>query len=222
MERNERLMLLLGALLIVVVVVGYYFLLLNPLREEYNQRVEEREQKEAQLVQLQQEVQELEAIQRRAPEIERQLLELSKRIPDQAEIPSLLVQVEEISNAAGVTQLSIQPEGLQPPLGGGDFQRIPVTMSFEGTYVQMQDFLRRVQNLARLMTVNEVTYDLAEEGEETTGAAQPRAERLIQVEISAEVYVQPSAGPSGPAPLAPPPVPEPSPTEDTTGETTGV
>lgn len=221
MERNERLMLLLGALLIVVVVVGYYFLLLSPLREEYNQRVEEREQKEAQLAQLQQEVQELEAIQRRAPEIERQLLELSKRIPDQAEIPSLLVQIEEIARASGVTQLSIQPEGLQPPPGGGDFQRIPVTMSFEGTYVQMQDFLRRVQNLARLMTVNEVTYDLAEGGEETT-SAQPGAERLIQVEISAEVYVQPTAGPSGPAPLAAPPLPEPSPTEETdTGETTG-
>lgn len=219
MERNERLMLLIGALLIVVVVVGYYFLLLSPLREEYNQKVEEREGKEAQLAQLQQEVQELEAIQRRAPEIERQLLELSKRIPDQAEVPSLLVQVEEIANAAGVTQLSIQPEGPQPPPGGGDFQRIPVTMSFEGSYVQMQDFLRRSQNLVRLMTVNEVTYELLEAGGEETTSAQPGAERLIQVEISAEVYVQPTAGPSGPAPLAAPPVP--SPTETTTEETTG-
>jgi hypothetical protein len=36
-------------------------------------------------------------------------------------------------------------------------------MSFEGTYEQLQDFLLRVRNLARLVTVNEVNYKPVEE-----------------------------------------------------------
>lgn len=205
MDRNQRLALLLGIFLIVAAIVVYYLLLLGPLREEYGQRLEERENKQAQLAQLQAEVRDLEELQSQAPEIERQFLELSKRLPENAEISTLLVQIQEIANAAGVTQLSIEPGAPEPPPGGGDFQRVPVTMSFEGTYVQMQDFLNRTRNLVRLMSVNEVTYGLAEAEETTAEAtmAQPGVSRALQVEISAEVYVQPTSGPTGLAPSTP-------------------
>ncbi len=221
MERNERLTLLIGIGVLVLVVLGYYFLLLSPLREDYNEAVAERQSKEGQRADLQSQVAALEAIRLRAPEIERQLLELSKRVPSQGEIPSLLVQIEEVANAAGITQIAIQPGSPEPPPGGGDFQRIPVTMSFEGTYVQMQEFLRRVESLARLMSVNEVTYEVLEAEGEGTTTAQPGAGRLVQVEISAEVYVQPSGVPVGPSPLQPPPLPDPGVSEETTGGTTG-
>lgn len=200
MDRNDRSTLILGILIILALVVGYYFLLLGPLRTEYGGRVQERSDKEARLAQLQQEVAQAEEVRRNAPTIERQLLELSKRVPAQPQIPSLVVQVEEVALAAGVTQVLIQPATPEPPPGGGDFSRIPVTMTFEGTYEQLQDFLLRTQNLVRLVTVNEVSYQPAEQ--EAT-EAQLQTETLLQVEIQAEVYAQPSEVPSGPAPLAP-------------------
>lgn len=206
--------LLLGLLILVLLIVGYYFLLLGPLRSEYGDRVQERSDKEAQLAELQQQVNELEEIRDNAPEIERQLLELSKRIPEQPEIPTFVVQIEEIANAANVTQVLIQPGAPEAPPGGGDFQRIPITMSFEGTYEQLQDFLFRSRNLARLVTINEVTYEPVEE--ETVAAAE--VERLLQVEIQAEVYFQPSGESAGPAPGAAPPPPPPE--EVTTPEET--
>ena len=80
----------------------------------------------------------------------------------------------------------------------------------------MQDFLLRVRNMARLVTVNEVTYCRSPEpisgascpvqiepgGEETTGERTTRAnadanadvESLLKVQVVAEVYVQPAAG----------------------------
>lgn len=84
----------------------------------------------------------------------------------------------------------------------------------------MQDFLLRVRNMARLVTVNEVTYCRSPEpisgancpvqidpgGEETTGegttgerttranAGAEDVESLLKVQIVAEVYVQPAAG----------------------------
>ncbi len=202
MGRNDRNVIILGILIILLLVIGYYFLLFSPLRTEFAQRSEERSQKEQELRELDRQVAQLQEVARDAPDLERQLLEYSKRIPPQPEIPTFVVQVEEISQAAGVTQLSIEPGAPEPPPGGGDFSRIPVTMSFEGTYEQLQDFMGRLLDLVRLVTVNEISYTPVEE-ENTT--IDPDVERLLQVEISAEVYFTPGDVPSGQEPAAPEP-----------------
>ena len=221
MDRNDRNILILGILVLILLAVGYYFLLFSPLRQEYLTAFEQRSQKEQQKRQLEQTVAQLENVRRNAPDIERQILEYSKRIPEQDEIPTLLVQIEELARAADVTQFSIEPGAPEAPPGGGDFSRIPITMTFTGRYEQMQDFLLRVRNLARLVTVNELTYcrspepvtdascpvNIEEGGGETTEANRD-VEDQLQVQILAEVYVQPAAGGEGTAPegaAAPPP-----------------
>jgi type IV pilus assembly protein PilO len=226
-SRRDRNVLLLGILVIVLLIVGYYFLFLRPLLNELDERAQERDDKQAQLANLQEEVAQLEAIRREAPEIERQLLELSKRVPTQPELATLVVQIEEIANASGVTQLSIEPGAAEPAPGGGDFTVIPITMTFEGTYEQMQDFLLRTRNLARLVTVRSVTFcrvqPLAEgEAECPAEEAAPEeittveeVEELLQVEIEAEVYFQPSDVPAGTAPTAPTSPETTTPTEET-------
>ncbi len=229
MSRRDRNILLLGLLVILLLVVGYYFLFLRPLLNNLDERAQERSDKQAQLASLQNQVAELEAVRRNAPETERQLLELSKRIPTQPEIPSLVVQIEEIAGASGVTQLSIEPAGVESPPGGGDFSVVPVTMRFQGTYEQMQDFLLRTRNLARLMTVRSVTYcrvgaaggDAAACPTEATGTGETTTiveiEQVLQVEIEAEVYFQPTDVPAGTPPTAPAPPETTTPPEETAG-----
>lgn len=215
MSRNDRNILILGILVILLLVVGFYFLLLGPLMTTLGESAQERDDKEAQLATLRQQVSELQAVRENAPEIERQLLELSKRIPEQPEIPTLVVQIEEVAEASGVTQVSIEPGDSGPPPGGGEFSVLPVTMSFEGTYEELQNFLFRTRNLARLVTVNQISYcridplgteaecpiETATEGGETTVLED--VETQLQVEIEAEVYFQPSEVPEGAAPAAP-------------------
>jgi len=209
-SRNDRNVLILGSLVIVLLIVGFYFLLLSPLLNRLAEADQLREDREAQLAQLEQEVAELEEVRRNSPEIERQLLELSKRIPTQPEIPTLTVQIEEIARDAGVTQISLIPGTPAPPPGGGDFTVQPITMSFEGTYEELQQFLSLTRNLARLVTVNDITYEALQEGTTT----QPEIEQTLQVEIEAEVYFQPTGVSSGAAPTAP------AAAETTTPETT--
>lgn len=226
MSRNDRNMIILGALAIVLLIVGFYFLLLSPLLGRLDEAAQRREANEARLAQLQQEVAELEEVRRNSPEIERQLLELSKRIPTQPEIPTLVIQVEEIARSSRVTQLSIEPGTPGPAPGGGDFSVVPVTMGFQGTYDEMQSFLLRTRNLARLMTVTDVSYCrtpaldqehacAVEVGEVPAEATMmdPSIEALLLVQIDAEVYFQPTEVSSGNAPTAPP-APE-TPTEAT-------
>ncbi len=176
----------------VLLAIAYYFLLFNPLRQEYLARYDERALKEAREAELERTIAQLENVRRDVPDIERQILEYSKRLPTEDEIPTLVVQIEEIAEEADVTQLSIQPDSPEAPPGGGDFSRIPITMSFEGTYEELQDFLLRLRNLTRLVTVNEVTYEEARQGE--TAAVRRGGEDLLTVELLAETYVQPAAG----------------------------
>jgi type IV pilus assembly protein PilO len=222
MSRNDRNILILGILGIVIVVIGFYFLLLSPLLQSLNEQAQAREDKRAQLEQVQQEVNELEEVRRNSPEIQRQLLELSKRIPTQPQIPTLIVQVEEIADASGVTQLSVDPEPPTAPAGGGDYQVVPVTMSFDGTYDQMQDFLLRTRNLTRLVTVTGVDYSVEAGTSEASGETTtlvPGVETLLSVELQADVYFQPEDVPSGAETTAPTPqeTTTPSPPAEGTG-----
>jgi len=214
LSRNDRNLIILGSLAIVLLIVGFYFLLLGPLLGRLDAADQEREDREAKLAQLEQEVAELEEVRRNSPEIERQLLELSKRIPTQPEIPTLSVQIEEIARESGVTQISLIPGTPAPPPGGGDYTVQPITMSFEGTYEELQEFLALTDDLARLVTVNGITYAEVEdlEGEGTT--TQPEIEQMLLVEIEAEVYFQPTEVQSGDSPTAP------TAPETTTEETT--
>jgi type IV pilus assembly protein PilO len=218
---TNRNLLILGALGIVLLIIAYYFLLLSPLLQRLDEQAQAREDKQAQLDQVQQQVNELEDIRRRSPDIERQLLELSKRIPAQPQIPTFVVQAQEIADASGVTQLSVDPEPSIAPAGGGDYREVPVTMQFGATYDEMQDFLFRTRNLARLVTVTKVTYcrpqadtggaavaaenaptcpalPTGDEGETTM--LNPSAETLLDVEIEADVYYQPTDATSGQVP----------------------
>ncbi len=208
MSRNDRNLIILGSLVIVLLIVGFYFLLLGPLLGRLDEADQLRQDREAQLAQLEQEVAELEEVRRNSPEIQRQLLELSKRIPTQPEIPTLVLQIEEIANdpPLQVTQLSIEPGTPTPPPGGGDYSVVPITMRFEGTYEEMQDFLLRTRNLARLMTVTNVSYcripildaehacpvEAAEEAVGEGTMLDPTIDALLLVEIEAEVYFQPT------------------------------
>jgi type IV pilus assembly protein PilO len=211
MNRNDRNILILGILGIVTVVIGFYFLLLSPLLQSLNEQAQAREDKQAQLEQVQQQVNELEEVRRNSPEIERQLLELSKRIPTQPQIPTLVVQVQEIADASGVTQLTVEPGDAAAPAGGGDYRVVPVTMQFNGTYDQMQDFLLRTRNLARLVTITDVSYcrvpviddehscpvEPPDPVEEETTTLAPGVEVPLLVELKADIYFQPEGAPSG-------------------------
>src|SRR5919107_610809 len=214
---TNRNMIILGVLVIVLAIVAYYFLLLNPLLQRLDEQAQARESKQSQLEQVQQQVNELEEVKRQSPDIERQLLELSKRIPAQPQVPTFVVQVQEIADASGATQLTVDPEPSTSPEGGGDYRVVPVTMQFNATYDEMQDFLLRTRNLARLVTVNNVTYcrpeadtgetenaptcpslPTGDAGETTT--LNPSVETVLDVEIEADIYYQPTDATSGQVP----------------------
>ena len=64
---TNRNLLILGTLGIVLLIIIYYFLLLSPLLQRLNEQAQARESKQAQLAQVQQDVNNLEEVRRDSP-----------------------------------------------------------------------------------------------------------------------------------------------------------
>ena len=73
-----------------------------------------------------------------------ELFELSRAMPDRADIPNVLLSLSQISAETGVTFKSITPGS---PVSLGSYQRIPIDLVFEGHFYDLADFLFRLRNL---------------------------------------------------------------------------
>jgi Tfp pilus assembly protein PilO len=136
------------------------------------------------------------------------LFELAKAMPDRDDMPGIILELNATAAAAGVKFKAIAPQSTVVQEG---YRVIPISLTFEGNYYDLTDFLFRMRNLVsvdegklsasgRFFTLD--TLDLHE-------ADLPQIEALLVV--SAYVY-DPNAHSTTPVPLPVPPA--------TTGTTT--
>lgn len=81
------------------------------------------------------------------------LFRLAKAMPDQEDMPGVLLELDAIAASAGVKFVSITPG---PQVSTGVFYSTPITLAFEGNYYDLTDFLFRLRNL---VTVREGELD---------------------------------------------------------------
>ena len=73
-----------------------------------------------------------------------ELFQLSQAMPDAPDMPGLLLQLNDLANAAGITLTSISPLSPQQEAG---YQAIPIRLVFEGDYYRLTDLLYRMRTL---------------------------------------------------------------------------
>jgi Tfp pilus assembly protein PilO len=69
---------------------------------------------------------------------------LTKAIPDRDDMPEIMLELNGIAAAAGVTFVKIQPNPGEP---GSGYTKVPINLTFEGNYFDLTDFLFRLRNL---------------------------------------------------------------------------
>jgi type IV pilus assembly protein PilO len=69
---------------------------------------------------------------------------LAKAMPDSVDMPDLLLELSQLARATGITFDSIAP-GPSVPKGG--YTVIPVTVTFDGNFFNLSDFLYRLRTL---------------------------------------------------------------------------
>jgi Tfp pilus assembly protein PilO len=132
---------------LVALIAAWYFLLISPKRGEVAEVQEEvtveRDTYERNTARLKKLDQERTAAQESVAE----LLKLNKLIPGDNQIPTLIVELQKSANEAGIDFVKIEPD---LAVRVGESTVVPIQMQFEGRFFDVNDFLYRVENYARL------------------------------------------------------------------------
>ena len=128
------------------------------------------------------------------------VFEVSKAMPDTDDMPGIILDLNSVAEATGIRFLSIQPSAPTPKTG---YSAIEITLTFEGNYFDLTDFLFRLRNLVtvrdgrlssagRLFTLDTLSMKEGKNGFPSINAG---------LTVSAYVY----GAPDGTAPIAPAP-----------------
>ncbi|MEW6473289.1 MAG: type 4a pilus biogenesis protein PilO [Actinomycetota bacterium] len=116
---------------------------------------------------------------------EAELARLGRLIPADADIAGAILTLNETAHQARVAWSSFVPSPPTPATGGP--MSIGISMRVSGTFQQIFDYLRRLEQLDRLVVVDSLQLSPGAEGSAGTG---------IQASINARMF---SAGKAGPA-----------------------
>jgi Tfp pilus assembly protein PilO len=72
------------------------------------------------------------------------LFELTKAMPDRDDVPGIILELNSIAQATGVRFKAIAP---QDPVTQEGYRALPISLTFQGNYYDLTDFLFRVRNL---------------------------------------------------------------------------
>lgn len=142
---------------------------------------------------------ELESAKSRSAMTEAQLLKIGTQMPDSPQLPTLIIEMQDIANEAGVDVTNFSPS--QPsPATGGQFTEIPMTVQLTAEWSDFLDYLRRINRTTRLLRVTNVTVNTAASAETTATADQ---EIPLTVSLTMKAYVIGTNGVVGSATATP-------------------
>jgi type IV pilus assembly protein PilO len=72
------------------------------------------------------------------------LFELAKAMPDRDDMPGIILELNSIAQAAGIEFRAIAP---QNQVNGDGYRVLPISLTFQGNYYDLTDFLFRMRNL---------------------------------------------------------------------------
>lgn len=139
---------LLAGLGVVVLVVAWYFLIIGPKRDEVSQADSELQSEKQKYEENSSKIKRIDDERSAAKQTSGELLKLNKLIPVDSQVPSLIVELQQSANEAGIDFMKIEPGDA---VAGGDSNAvIPFELQFQGRFLDVNDFLYRVENYARM------------------------------------------------------------------------
>jgi Tfp pilus assembly protein PilO len=133
------------------------------------------------------------------------LLRLTNGVPENPELPSLIIELQDTAYASGVSLRQITPA---PPsvVEGASYVTIPLGMEAYGTWADTVDFLQRLLEMGRAVRV--VGFNSSLLGETAAEEANIKLPPYYQIKtaVTIETYVIPASGSgTSAAPVPPPP-----------------
>jgi hypothetical protein len=127
---------------------------------------------------------------------------LTKAMPNQTDMPGLLLELARVAHEAGISFDSITPS---EPVAGNGYQKVPVSLVFQGNFFELSDFLFRLRSLVEVRN-NRLRVDgrlFSVDGIDFAQGTEQFPE--IQATVNASAYVYGGAPAAATPPTTPPP-----------------
>lgn len=158
---KRRTIYILAVVALIAVVMAGWFLLISPLRAKIAETNAQVQAQQKNLITARAKLARMEQTRQEAEKNQGRLIELYKMVPSQDELPSLLLQIQDLATESGIEVMSISPS---KGSAGGGFQAITLGLQFSGTYFDVNDFIYRIEQLVagpgRLLAVKDVNLAL--------------------------------------------------------------
>jgi type IV pilus assembly protein PilO len=186
---------ILGVAGLVAIGAGGYFLLWAPVQAEITKLDGKRQQLATELGTVRSQVAELARFQKEVAALQVKLNLLKAKLPTEKETPGLYRTLSEAAQGAGLGVSLFQPREPRPR----DFvSEIPISITAEGGYHQLGQFLEKVAALERVVKVADLKI-----------IGLTRAKSAVRIDLTLATFMYrdaaPAARPGGPAPAAPKP-----------------
>lgn len=145
----NRQTLLLGLLAVVLIVALWWVFLLSPKRAELTEVEAEIDAALTQQATLQARIRTLQEVRNDAPQLEADLVATETIIPTEPALPSAIRMLAQSADDSGVSLVSITPgRPSQVANGPEGLAQIGLAVAMDGSYFQIVDFLRRIEDPA--------------------------------------------------------------------------
>lgn len=152
MKRNQ--LLIIGAALLAIVLV-WYFLLYAPLGDDLSSAQAQTATEQKKTDDLQAQLSQLQSQAKNSTQAQALLRKLDAAVPEQPDLAEFIIQANEIATESGISFLSISPS--PPAAGTSGASVINLTISIGGSFFQLEDYLRLLEKLERLVIVDGIT-----------------------------------------------------------------
>ena len=166
MKRNQ---ILIGVAALLAIVLVWYFVLYAPLGDDLDSAQAQKTEEQKKTDSLQADLARLQSQQKNGTQQQALLRKLDAAVPEQPDLAEFIIQANEIADQSGISFLSIAPT--PPAAGTGGASVIALTISIQGSFFQLQDYLRLLEKLERLVIVDSVTIAASSGDSGTTGAS---------------------------------------------------
>jgi Tfp pilus assembly protein PilO len=197
---------------IVVLAALVWFFVLSPLRGDIQATEDAIAEEQNQYLLAQTALAQAQATREEGKRNQARLLELSKMIPPSVELPSLLLQIQDLADQSGIDFIAVTPGALISSDDHPDYRILPLDLEFAGTFFDVSDFAYRAEHMAagpgRLLAIKALSL---EPGDAGGGGAEVSPE--LTVSLSLYAFLSGSADASPTAAPATPTGPTETPTE---------
>jgi Tfp pilus assembly protein PilO len=132
---------------VVIALAAAFLLVVKPKRDESKQLAGEIGDLQTQIQSVQNELEQGTAG-GTGPKIKvADLFRLAKAMPDSDDMPGIVLELNAVAEGAGLELLAVQPDAAT---SDSSYQSVPISLTVDGTYYGLSDFLFRLRNLVNV------------------------------------------------------------------------